>query len=599
MNQIVDEKFKDCSPEETVERIRKILSDNGLSVTEDWQEYCINNCYSLRLSLDGTSFGTNGKGVTPALARASAHAEMMERIQTGNLGSYARLSYPDAVLMDRKTLKENADQLFDSLSKISQNFDNITIPADRFLEAAFEFNGGGDTVPAIPFYNLTDDNTVYIPASLMIPLYSSTGLAAGNSPEEAMVQGMSEIVERWCQRHFLCKGLVPPTIPEDYLKQFPMAYDTISQVRSSGYDVIIKDCSMGLGWPAIATVVIDKKSHAYHVHMGASPVFEIALGRSLTETFQGRVLNSVTDTYLTESPKDSCTYRKSFVKGRGAYPLAYFTDAPSYPFVPFEDRSHCSNRDLLRYALNYFREKNMKIYARDLSHWGFHTYQIIVPDICISHFGPFSYNMNIPALVGSTKKFQHAIKHATEDQLFEQQILNLYSINNTLIDHLPTCQAILKLPIANEYKLDLAVGYAFVGYVEWACGSKSSAIDYARAIERLKVSGISDYFSCLCQALSLLKEGQNLENVLRCLSVFYEDNTISELKHILEKKENPFAPYVVDCSEDNTNCAYCRYAQSCMRENNKKIGQLVNQHANQFDIQKAFSELRALLQSLS
>lgn len=598
MSRIVDEKFKDSSPVETVERILKILSDNGLTVTETWQEYCISNCYALRLDLDGTSFGSNGKGVTPELARASAHAELMERIQSGTLGPNANLIYPDAVWMDRDTLRAKSDVLFDRLSKISQAFDSVPVPAERFLEAAFEFAGSEDKIQAIPFYNLTDDSTVYVPASLMTPLYSSTGLAAGNSPEEAMVQGMSEIVERWCQRHFLCKGMVPPTIPEDYLKQFPMAYETITQVRASGYDVIIKDCSMGWGWPAIATVVIDKKTHAYHVHMGASPVFEIALGRSLTETFQGRVLNSVADTYLTESPKDTCTYRKSYVKGRGAYPISYFTDEPSYPFVPFEDRSHCSNKDLLRYALNYFHSKGMKIYARDLSHWGFCTYQIIVPEICVSHFGIFGSDLNVPLLQSNSKKYRHTIKSATEDQLFEQQLLNLYFTNHLLIDHLPKCSVLLTLPVSPDVRIDSAVGNAFIGYVEWVCGSKSQAMKNAGAIAQMNIPGMSDYFSCLCRVIDLMKEGQSLADALRRLSVFYEKDTIEELRNTLENKENPFAPYVVNCSEDSTNCADCRYAQSCSRENDKKIGQLVNQHANAFDIQKSFVDLRNLLQSL-
>lgn len=140
----------------------------------------------------------------------------------------------------------------------------------------------------MPFYSVTEDKLVYVPKQLLMPLFSSTGNCAGNTAQEAIVQGISEIVERWFQRHFLCLDIVPPTIPEDYLRQFSRAYNTITDIRSKGYDVIVKDCSMGSGYPVIATAVIDKRKHTYHVHLGASPIFEIALGRSLTETFQGR-----------------------------------------------------------------------------------------------------------------------------------------------------------------------------------------------------------------------------------------------------------------------------------------------------------------------
>lgn len=599
MGIIIDEKFKDSSPVKTVEKIRQILEDNQISVTETWQQSGVSNCYALRLEVDGTSFGTNGKGVTPELARASAHAELMERLQTGSLGYYARFDSPDAVLMDRQTLKENSDVLFSRLSQLVANFDGIQFSADDFLETAFQFDGDPEKILATPFYNLTDDNTVYLPSTLMRTLYSSTGLAAGNSPEEAMVQGMSEIVERWCQRHFLCKGLVPPTIPEDYLKQFPRAYETITQVRNSGYDVIVKDCSMGLGWPAIATAVINKKTHAYHVHMGASPVFEIALGRSLTETFQGRGLKSVADTYLTESPKNACTYRKSYVKGRGAYPIGYFTDEPSFPFVPFEDRSHCTNRELLQFALQYFKNLNMKVYARDMSYWGFHTYHVIIPEICISHFGMFTSELNVPRLVADCKEFRHNIKSATEEQLFEQQILNFYRIQNALIDHIPKCSILLQLPVSDDFLVDQAVGYAFVGYVEWGCGNKNAARTYYSSIERLKAPGISDYFSCLNRATDMLKEDEDLDTVMRRLSAFYEAPTIAEVTAVLKENTNPFAPYMMDCSTDAANCAACRYVGSCRRENDKKIGEMVTRYAQQYDHQAARENLRTLLRSLS
>lgn len=597
MNKIVDERFKDASPEATVERIRHILSSNGLSVTEDWGPQCICNCYALRLNLDGTSFGTNGKGVTKALARASAYAEMMERIQTGMLGNGARIQFKDAKQLDREQLKEETDVLFDRLSAIVKDFDGAEVPADRFLEAAFAFEGDKEKTEVIPFYNLTDDKMVGIPTRLMIPLYSSTGLAAGNTPEEAMVQGMSEIVERWCQRHFLCKDMVPPTIPDDYLKQYPMAWETICQVRESGYDVVIKDCSMGLGWPAIATVVIDKKIHAYHVHMGASPVFEIALGRSLTETFQGRVIQSVADTYLTESPKNVTTYRKSFVRGRGAYPIRYFTDESSYPFVPFPDRTHCTNKELLRYALNYFHEKNMKIYVRDMSHWGFPTYQIIVPEICISSFDHYTNQLDIPRLVGSTIPIWSCLKQATQDQLFEMQLLNLYRINSELLDHNPKCSVLLNVSAARDSREDTALGYVHMAYVEWACGNQAQALWYAQCAEKQQAPGISDFCSCLCRLRDMTKQGEKKDVVLDRLSLFYEASIIDEVREAVSGG-NPFAAYVIDCGAENENCSQCRYAKSCQMENNRKVGQMVNRYAEEYDIDKSFAELKALLRPL-
>ena len=44
----IDEQFKDSSPVDTVKRIKSILAENGLSVTEDWGENVVKNCYSIK-----------------------------------------------------------------------------------------------------------------------------------------------------------------------------------------------------------------------------------------------------------------------------------------------------------------------------------------------------------------------------------------------------------------------------------------------------------------------------------------------------------------------------------------------------------------------
>ena len=82
----IDERFKDASPVETVNNIIRMFNDAGLSVTEVWKDSGLSNCYSLRATIDGTELGTNGKGITRELARASAYAELIERFQSGHLG---------------------------------------------------------------------------------------------------------------------------------------------------------------------------------------------------------------------------------------------------------------------------------------------------------------------------------------------------------------------------------------------------------------------------------------------------------------------------------------------------------------------------------
>ncbi len=599
MGKLIDEQFKDSSPQETVKRIRGILSGLGLSVTETWCEHAVTNCYALTVEIDGTRLRTAGKGVTPDLARASGYAELMERLQSGLMNLGRKMHYNDAVMMDRQALKTNCQDYFSRFSKVISKFCGVEKSVDQLVEACFEYECGGETTEVIPFYSVTDDDMVYVPTRLMLPLYSSSGNCAGNTPAEAIVQGTSEIIERWCQRHFMSTNLVPPTIPEDYLKQFPRAYETITDIRSKGLDIIIKDCSMGTGYPVIATAVINKKTHCYHVHMGASPIFEIALGRSLTETFQGRVINSVADTSLAENISDSVSsYRKAYVYGRGVYPISFFSENSSFPFVPFPDRTGCSNMDLLQYVLDYIKNKGMKLYIRDVSHMGFTSYKIIVPDICDASLDFLLTTFPVSALSSSTEQVKLNLKNANADQLFEMQLLNTYRVENSLLDGNPKCSMLLKLPVTEDRLADVAIGYIHLGFVEWGCGNTHKANLIAKKIAALNCPGISEYFSCLCRTGDMLKSS-SLDDVLNLLSLFYDAEIIAQVKQVYTEDINPFRDYVITCDPDNGSCSSCRYAESCVVVPQKKLAKIVNSYVEKFDNEKAFTQLKNLFRSLS
>ena len=82
--QHIDEKFKDTSPEQTINRIISALADIGIRVEEKCSNSGIENCWSCQVVIPGGyPFFSNGKGVTRDLARASAYAEFIERLQCG------------------------------------------------------------------------------------------------------------------------------------------------------------------------------------------------------------------------------------------------------------------------------------------------------------------------------------------------------------------------------------------------------------------------------------------------------------------------------------------------------------------------------------
>ena len=50
---------------------------------------------------------------------------------------------------------------------------------------------------ALPFTRQSDQQTVYIPMNIIGNLYVSNGMSAGNTANEARVQGLSEVFERY------------------------------------------------------------------------------------------------------------------------------------------------------------------------------------------------------------------------------------------------------------------------------------------------------------------------------------------------------------------------------------------------------------------
>lgn len=594
---IIDEKFKDSSPVETVNKINSLLAAHGLRVTEHWSYSDVANCYALRVTVDGTAFGTNGKGVTKELANASAHAELMERIQAGFVGR-ENIDYPDAKRVNRQELIEYCRPFFENIGSEIYRREKIQLTMEQFADACIGYEQNRDSAEILPFYSATENQMTYLPTKLLRPFFTSTGNCAGNTPEEAIVQGTSEVIERWFQRKFMCEDVVPPTIPDEYLQKFTHAYATITDIRSKGLDVIIKDCSMGSGYPVIATAIIDRKRHAYHVHLGASPIFEIALGRSMTETFQGRDADNVADTYLSESAKkDTSTYIKSFRIGRGAYPIEFFTNDSTYPFVPFPDRTSYTNRDLLRYVIDFVKKQNVHLYIRDISCMGFHSYKVVIPEMCSEPFDFITLGMGVPYLVGDTRAAELDLENATEEQLMEVQLLYLYMLNYTLMDKQTKYSKMTRLKVAEKAALDVAAGAAHIGYVEWQCGNHKVAKNYATVIKNVNEAGISDFFSAWLRATDMLKNGKELKVVIDQLSIFYDKSILDQVKRVIEDKKNPFAPYLVRCSRTD-GCDGCYYRATCRVKAQYALRGIANSCAQTFDNEKAFQKLHDLMTSL-
>lgn len=391
---LIDSKFKEDHPLSTVNRIRNILFKAGIFTVEQWTDSGIKGCHSVRIEIAGSHIGQNGKGVTREFALASGYAELMERIQSnyfyvGALDDKMRAYGGFQYAWDEKefAVKDFMRAYGKHLQPMANRLQKTNGQTD--IKEVFEQCRYGDTLQqgmdfsAVPFQNLKTKESVYIPVPVLRDIYATNGTCAGNVRSEAIVQGLSEIIERNHNMQVLTKQITPPAVPDEFLKRFPV-YSVIQDIqKDTKCKLIIKDCSLGTGFPVIAAALVSRDSHKYIVKFGAHPVFEIALERTLTEMFQGRSIAEAVDASVccyNENATCSFDNRHNVLKNAsGKYHYSFFKEASDIKFKAFEDRTCMNNSQLLKYCTDFFEERGYDIYIRDCGYLGFPTYQLIIP----------------------------------------------------------------------------------------------------------------------------------------------------------------------------------------------------------------------------
>jgi len=382
-----DAQFKDARPVATVEKILKILENHDIQTEETWFESNVPYCHALAIRIPGTGFCVNGKGLTPEFARASGYGELMERLQLGFTGapgmqkdgsySFDETKYTP---IDCATLVDENSHRYEKLAGRVKDFLNVDLTPAQMLA---QFANEDGKVPCIPCFSLRTGRADWFPNDIRLRVYGSNGCAAGNSIEEAIVQALSEVVERHHQNEILLKDLTPPDVPEEVLQQCETAYNIISYVRSKGFQVVVKDCSLGMKFPVVCACFIHQATGKYHTHFGAYPVFEIALERALTETFQGRSISTIARFEdLTYNAADSASLTNlvnEFTYGTWTKSPRFFCGTPSLPFNPSAGFSGSGNKALLRECVDYFDSLGCEILVCNHATLGFPTCHVLVP----------------------------------------------------------------------------------------------------------------------------------------------------------------------------------------------------------------------------
>jgi len=238
----------------------------------------------LRSGLSGGSFG---KGSTAEQAEASALMEAIERYSGIFQGDEIRVEKRFSDFAKGDAILTNDVQLYSEAQFAArhQPTHDDTQPVSDPIDA-------NEKIEWSPVWSLRDRKFRHFPTGLLYFFYGGThtdsnGCAAGNTREEAIVQGFLELVERDAYAIWWYNRLQRPAVD---LGAFDDAYirDIQTQFTDFGRKIWVLDITSDLGVPTYVAMMHWMADGKEHMEFGSGSHFDrrIALLRSLTELSQ-------------------------------------------------------------------------------------------------------------------------------------------------------------------------------------------------------------------------------------------------------------------------------------------------------------------------
>jgi ribosomal protein S12 methylthiotransferase accessory factor len=275
---------KIMSPEKTVAQFKQKAAGTGLDILTRTRRIdsgrldipvFFSECGTDARQIIGTR-KQMGKGGTPAQSEASAVMELAERF------SFFSFVKNPAHFFDvrPKDLGERAlpfDQIIRSVHdtreealKVKPIFDSLTLKWTRG-------------------YNLTLKKEVLIPFNWFYMINEFNGPCAGNCVEEALSQGICELVERHTSSLVSHGSLAVPGIRTETFTD-PLVKEMLAQYEKCGIRVYASDFSLDTGMPTIAVLAWDPSTFPEKSEIvwtaGTAPDPQKAMSRALTEVAQ-------------------------------------------------------------------------------------------------------------------------------------------------------------------------------------------------------------------------------------------------------------------------------------------------------------------------
>ena len=275
---------KVISPEKTVKHFKEKLQSVNLDILEDTIR--IDNgrldipVYFSTCGRDARNIiGTKkqmGKGATPTQSEASAVMELAER--------FSFFSYC-------KNPANFMHNTYDALKDQAIAFDQI---AQSVHDTSEDLDAARKIFENLPLkwawaYNLSRNESVLIPFNWFFAINEFNGPSAGNCVEEALSQGICEIIERHVCSVISHNQIQTPAIDPSTATD-SMVQEMLHKYNRAGVKIHVSDFTLEMGIPSVGVIAYDPSTFPAKSEIvwtaGTTPSPEKALSRALTEVAQ-------------------------------------------------------------------------------------------------------------------------------------------------------------------------------------------------------------------------------------------------------------------------------------------------------------------------
>jgi len=386
---------KDVALEDSIASMQKKLEALDFHILEQSWLHPVANIWSVDIrERDCPLLFANGKGASKKAALASALGEFFERLSTHYF--WADFYLGDEIA-NSKFVHYKQEKWFDTnchgswpegvLNDELQDFYNPDgeLQANKLIDANSANSERG--LCCLPYVCQSTQEPVYFPLNIIDNLYVSNGMSAGNTPEEARVQALSEIFERFVKFKIIAEGISLPDIPSSVIDRYPDIQAAIKEIEQAGYPLLVQDASLGGKYPVIAVTLLNPVDQGVVASFGAHPQFEVALTIALTELLQGRGLDKLNgfseagfDMDEVASPQNLETH---FIDSSGIMSWNFLQNKPDYEFVDWgihqnADDSSNTAKEFEDLCDRVHQEGN-DIYIADFQQLGMYSCRILVP----------------------------------------------------------------------------------------------------------------------------------------------------------------------------------------------------------------------------